>query len=253
MDDATLAARQLRSQREMYRAMGSASPGARVVEADGGVLAAVVPARPDRSVVNAVVYEDGAALVAARDTLAAVYAEAGVVAWTVWTRPGDEEVPRALAAAGHRHDAQPLLMAAAIGELDVLPRRELDLEPAPAWADAARINDACYGQDPQHSFAAAFGGFDARLYVARLDGEPAACAGARWHEGDCGIYFVATLPHARGQGVASELLRTALRDARAAGCETTSLEATALGAPVYERLGYRPLGRLGMWELRAGV
>jgi GNAT superfamily N-acetyltransferase len=253
MDDATLAARQLRSQREMYRAMGSASPGARVVEAEGGVLAAVVPVRPDRSVVNAAVYEDGAALVAARDTLAAAYAEAGVFAWTVWTRPGDEEVPHALAAAGHRHDGQPMLMAAPIEEIDLEPRREFELEPAPAWADAARINDACYGLDPLHSFAEAFGDFDARLYVARLDGEPVACAGARWHEGDCGIYFVATLPHARGRGVAGELLRTALRDARAGGCETTSLEATALGAPVYERLGYRPLGRLGMWELRTGV
>lgn len=253
MDDATLAARQLRSQREMYRAMGSASPGARVVEAGGGVLAAVVPARPDRSVVNAVVYEDGAALVAARDALAAAYAEAGVHAWTVWTRPGDEDVPRALAAAGHRHDGRPLLMAAEIGDIDLEPRRELDLEPAPAWADAARINDACYGQDPRHSFSAAFGAFDARLYVARVDGEPVACAGARRHAGDCGIYFVATLPRARGRGLASELLRTALRDARAAGCETTSLEATSLGAPVYERLGYRPLGRLGMWELRASV
>jgi GNAT superfamily N-acetyltransferase len=146
-----------------------------------------------------------------------------------------------------------MLMSAEIADLDLEPRRELELEPAPAWADAARINDACYGQDPLHSFAEAFGDFDARLYVARVEGEAVACAGARWHEGDCGIYFVATLGPARGRGLAGELLRTALRDARAAGCETTTLEATALGAPVYERLGYRPLGRLGMWELRTGV
>jgi hypothetical protein len=47
-------------------------------------------------------------------------------------------------------------------------------------------------------------------------------------------------------------MRTALREARERGCTTTCLEATARGEPVYARLGYRPLGRLGMWELRRG-
>jgi hypothetical protein len=69
MDDAMLAARQLVGHRELYRSLGEASAGARVVEHPGGVVAAVVPARPERSVFNSVVYEDPDALLAVRDAL----------------------------------------------------------------------------------------------------------------------------------------------------------------------------------------
>jgi hypothetical protein len=66
MDDAMLAARQLVGQRELYRSLGERTPGSSVVEHPGGVLAAVVPARRERSVFNAVIYEDPDALLAAR-------------------------------------------------------------------------------------------------------------------------------------------------------------------------------------------
>jgi hypothetical protein len=41
-----------------------------------------------------------------------------------------------------------------------------------------------------------------------------------------------------------------LLDARERGCETTSLQATQMGLPVYRRLGYRELGVIEMWERR---
>jgi hypothetical protein len=34
--------------------------------------------------------------------------------------------------------------------------------------------------------------------------------------------------------------------------ETSTLIATKLGRPTYERLGFRPLGALQMWERRVG-
>jgi hypothetical protein len=49
MDDSVLAARQLVGQRGCTLA-GGADAGLGVVERSGGVLAAIVPARPDRSV-----------------------------------------------------------------------------------------------------------------------------------------------------------------------------------------------------------
>ena len=42
----------------------------------------------------------------------------------------------------------------------------------------------------------------------------------------------------------------ALADASERGCRTTTLVATRLGRPVYERLGYRSLGPIEMWEQR---
>jgi ribosomal protein S18 acetylase RimI-like enzyme len=253
MDDAALAARQLVGQRGLYRSLGERTPGSSVVERAGGVLAAIVPARPDRSVFNSVIYEDPDALLAVRDELDAAYAAAGVWAWTVWVRPEHEALRPALEAAGHAFDGQPMLMAATIAELDLEPRAELDLDPAPTWEGLARLNDLAYGIDRARSFVAVFGAYDdprGRLYIARVGGEPAAGVGTLSVDGTCEIVFVATAPAARGRGLSSELMRTALRAARSAGCDATTLEATAMGEPVYARLGYRALGRLGMYELR---
>ena len=58
---------------------------------DGGVTACVSPARPERSVVNSVVYDDAEALIAAIPALAVTYEDAGIAAWTVWVRPGHGE------------------------------------------------------------------------------------------------------------------------------------------------------------------
>jgi len=168
-------------------------------------------------------------------------------------RPGDEVLDQGLAAAGHRLDGEPMLMVAALDEMDLEQRFELDLVPVADWVAGSQINDAAYGVPGDASFAAALGTFDdpgTRLYLARVDGEPACTVAARVSGGDCGIYFVATREAARGRGLASEVMRHALRAARAEGAQTTSLEATAKGLGVYERLGYRSLGRLHMWELR---
>jgi GNAT superfamily N-acetyltransferase len=64
------------------------------------------------------------------------------------------------------------------------------------------------------------------------------------------VEWVAVLPEARGHGLSRKLLANALADAAERGCETTTLVATAMGRPTYERLGYRPLGALQLWEKR---
>jgi hypothetical protein len=45
-------------------------------------------------------------------------------------------------------------------------------------------------------------------------------------------------------------MRRALWDAAGRGCETSTLQATKLGRPVYERVGYEDFGALQMWEYR---
>ena len=70
------------------------------------------------------------------------------------------------------------------------------------------------------------------------------------HNDDCGISFVATVPEARRRGLATEVMRQALRDARDNGCTTTTLQATDLGERLYANLGYRRLCAMQLWELR---
>ena len=88
------------------------------------------------------------------------------------------------------------------------------------------------------------------LYVAHLEGKPASFVLMHDHEDDCDFWFAATLPEARGRGLVTALLQRALTDARDRGLHTSTTQATAMGAPVYRRLGYRDLGSLQMWERR---
>jgi GNAT superfamily N-acetyltransferase len=238
------------SLRHWLRLVGAASPGARVLELDG-VQAAVVPAAPQRSVVNSVVYEDAGALRRSLTRLADAYEDAGVRAWTVWAPAGDREAAGALEEAGHVLDASPEAMAcetAHVAPPEAPPELSFEIEPA----EVGRINDRSYpfGDD---SFARALerlSGDGLHLYGARLDGEPVATVVTCEHDGDCGVELVATVPEARGRGLATALLRRAVADARERGCTSTSLVATTAGRPVYERLGYRPLGAIDMWERR---
>src|SRR5204863_6699288 len=103
-----------------------------------GVQATVVPTRPWFSIFNAVVYEDREALREALDELGGLYRKAGVGAWSVWVRPGDEEAMQLLSAQGHTEEGAPLAMGALLRDLDVAPRRELVLSPSPSWTDVAR-------------------------------------------------------------------------------------------------------------------
>ena len=247
------AALQLRALRGFYRDMTNATPGGVVHERDGGILAAVIDIAPDRSIPNAVVYEDGAELREELDDLADIYADAGVRAWTVWLRPGDEQTAAALREAGHRLDGEPALMVGTLADMDLEPRRELDLVRAPDWEVVGAINDAAWGSGT--SFTSLLAPVDPRFsdrYVALHDGRPAASVVTASADGHVMVWLVATDPAARGQGLCSELMRTALREARDAGAVTTSLEGSAMGEPVYAALGYETIGRLALYERRVG-
>jgi len=215
------------------------------------VRAALTPVRPDRSVLNCVAYTDSDALIAAIDELAGVYDKGGIQAWTVWVPEGDTAVAAALEAAGHVLDGEPRDMGAPLDEMDLEPRAELDLDPAPDWVDIAEVNEAAYYSSAQGSyFGPALADYEARPYLARLEGRPACTVAVEDIDGDAYVQLVATRPEAQRRGLAGELMRLALREARERGCTTTTLEGTAAGAPVYRRLGYRDLGVLQMWERR---
>lgn len=233
--------------------MAAGSVGARLIELPDGVLGTVVPVRPWFSIFNSVLYREADSLERALPALAEAYAKCGVHAWTVWVPPGDQRAAAVLEQAGHRLDSTPQLMAANLADLDLRPCLELELESDPGWEAVARCNDRAHGVLEDWTMSAVFSQMRdpaSRLCAARLDGELASVLIAREHDGDCYLWFVATTPEARGRGLAAELVRTALRDAAARGCQTTTLESTRMAERLYARLGYRPLGRYGMWERR---
>jgi GNAT superfamily N-acetyltransferase len=259
VDDEALAERRRGSQMAAYRALGTASPGAFWREVRPGVQATVVPACPDKSLPNAVIYTDPAAVLDAHDDLIQLYRDAGVGAWTVWVVPQDDDLAAALERRGHALDGTPSIMVARMDEVDLgegAAEPALDLDPDPSWPDVGALNDAAYGLAPRTLAPALEGMVDPAMcaFVARLDGRPvAALCTVDGPDGDCALEFVATLPEARGRGLASALVRAGLRAARERGCTSTTLEGSALGEPVYERLGYRTVGRMRMYELRGGV
>jgi GNAT superfamily N-acetyltransferase len=250
MREQELSERPYRSLWPFCRMVAAASESGSLLELEG-VTAAVVPASPDRSVTNSVVYEHVDALARALDRLAAGYAESGVRAWTVWVPADDLPAQRLLEEAGHELDANPAAMALELGPFERSPSRDLDLDRDPPAVDVGRLNDLAYGFEGDFARAFARRPEELRLYAARLEGELVASAGAVHDGDDCGIYLVATHPGARGRGLASDLMTVALNDARERGCVSASLQSTAMGKPVYARLGFRDFGPIQMWERRS--
>jgi GNAT superfamily N-acetyltransferase len=239
--------------RTWHRLVGRASPGARVVEPDG-VTAAVVPAAPERAVVNSVVYDDAAGLAAAYDEVAAAYAEIGAI-WTVWVPSGDERARALLLRSGHVLDAAPAVMSVDLGRIERPPAGALDDWTADGDVrEVGPLNDRAYtfGTD---SFTRAYAGLppdEVTTYVARLDGRVAGCLLIIDRDRNAHVEMVAVVPKARGHGIAGKLQAHALADAAERGLETSTLVSTKAGRPVYERLGYRDFGTLQMWERRPG-
>jgi GNAT superfamily N-acetyltransferase len=249
MDDATLFARQHAGLRHFFSVIAQACPASHTVERTG-VSASVVPTVPDRSVLNSVVYDHAAALADSLGDLAAAYDEAGVRAWTVWVPEGDSETAGLLERAGHVLDAAPRAMAMALNGFRPPPESAADIDRDADIRVIGRLNDAAYGLRDEFTNGLVERPPELFTYQARRNGRPVACSASVHHEGDCAVFFVATLPEARGHGLATALMTRIALDAREAGCETTSLQATRAGRPIYERLGYRDLGALQMWERR---
>ncbi len=235
----------------VFSSLARYGSGGHVLELDG-VTAAVVPDCPDRSVVNCVVYSDAAALGQALEPLAEEYGRSGVRAWTVWVPEHDTEAAELLERAGHQLDARPAAMTLDLAELEVPAAGGAGHDlMEPDMVAAARLNDTAY--DFPGDFERAFKRLPpepVHLYLARADGVPACTVLSYEEDGECGIYLVATLPEARGRGLATALMIHALVEARGRGCTTSSLQATRRGRPIYLRLGYRDIGAVHMWERR---
>ena len=83
-----------------------------------------------------------------------------------------------------------------------------------------------------------------RLVLAARDGALVATALAFDLDGDCGIYNVSTLTHARRRGLGAAVTALCLHEALARGCRTASLQSTEMAEHIYLAAGFRDLGRI---------
>ena len=83
-----------------------------------------------------------------------------------------------------------------------------------------------------------------------MSGEPVSSVMLLEHNGNCGVYCVATLPSAQAQGLSSTLISIALDEARQRGCTTATVQAMPMGYSVFHKLGFQELGKMALWELR---
>jgi ribosomal protein S18 acetylase RimI-like enzyme len=101
--------------------------------------------------------------------------------------------------------------------------------PAPAVTALERIeaslNQAAYAAQPR--------------YIGYLEQRPVASAALVLDGGVAGVYAVATLPEARHRGIGRAMTVRPLLDARRDGYRVAVLQASPMGYPIYERLGFR--------------
>jgi GNAT superfamily N-acetyltransferase len=79
---------------------------------------------------------------------------------------------------------------------------------------------------------------DVRLFVAELEGRPVGTSIAIRSDAVSGVYSVGTRSAARGHGVGTAATWAAVEAGRAWGCDTVVLQSSAMGLPIYTRMGF---------------
>ncbi len=109
-----------------------------------------------------------------------------------------------------------------------------------AEALVPRLVDLELGMPPDHRKTAV-------AFLGRLDGKPVASAMLFLAAGVAGVYFVGTLPAARGRGLARAMTAATLGEGRDRGYRIGTLQGTEMGVPVYRRLGFREYSRFEIY------
>lgn len=234
------------------RLLGTTVDGARLVEADGLLrIASDLPISNGNQVIVT-----GAA--ATTDGLAAAIAAARAAGdrVRVTLRSGIDD--RFL---GLMHDLglaarpwAPGMLVALPGTSDPARGADLAIEVVAdeaGRADHLRAMGPAYGLDPAQVDRVA----NARMlrtpgvtfYLGRAAGEPVSTGMSIVADGVAGVYFIGTVPGARGRGYGEAITARIHADATAAGCHAAILQSSPSGLRVYERLGYRAAFTYHAW------
>ena len=249
MDDGTLRERLWQGFARLQTLLGGEAAGGVVVE-EHGIVASFVPGAPDSPTLNAAIVVADELDLELLDAMRARWEQLGVRRWGVWTDGAKYRVTDTLRTARMRVTS----VLAGHGAPRSRSCRSTGARPR------ARPTSPPSATSTTSPTATRTRGWSARSPRSRpgcctptsrsCAGRPASVALALHHEQDCGISFVATAPHARRQGLASDVMQRVALDAREAGLTSTTLQATNLGEKLYLALGYRKVSDMQLWERR---
>ena len=126
----------------------------------------------------------------------------------------------------------------------VAPELEIRRVTDAAGLDAhRRVVTAGFGSHPSVALGTAcadlLGRPEVVVYVGHLAGDPVV-SGLGWRTGrTIGVYSIATVESARRHGYGATMTARVVADGVDAGCDVAVLQASEMGRPIYERLGFR--------------
>jgi ribosomal protein S18 acetylase RimI-like enzyme len=181
--------------------------------------------------------------------------------FVVWTRhEADADLEEVLRRAGLVLTREPgipcMVTRRRLGE--TAPPAGIELRPVAGARDAAdyaRVAASAFDLDLDLA-RAIFAGPDGLLaphvaaFVARREGVPVASALTLRAVGIAGIYYVGTVPAARGQGLGELCTRAVTNAAFDLGARAVVLQASIMGEPLYRKMGFDLLAHY-RWYRRA--
>jgi GNAT superfamily N-acetyltransferase len=227
-------------------------PGAAIEATEGWYFGAGSPSHPMIS--NAAFRRDDGVDAGELVTRAKEFFAARGRGFSIWVRgkeAEDRDLTEAATAAGLQlvYEMPEMVLGAPVEELPLSAGVELRRLSAPAQAEeywrVAMASYASLGFPPE-----VFSGYrnhDGLLaenvvaFIAYLDGEPVSIAMTIVNHGVAGVYWVGSLEQARGRGLGRAVTAAATNAGFALGAELASLQASPMGKPIYEAMGYETL------------
>jgi ribosomal protein S18 acetylase RimI-like enzyme len=217
-----------------------------------GLKAFAQPRHPSTLPQQQVFFEQDAALEAALPQLEDFYRSHGIRLWRVLAPPGST-VEQAVGRAGYRLEGAIPAMGLSLVDTALEPPA-IPLDQLQGQEELVPLNAEAFGPGSSIELQTWHAQRFPHVHVRGLREDGALISGGLAHdvEDTAGIYLVATASTARSRGLATEVMRGLLLDARARGRSAAVLQATPLGYGVYRRLGFRDLGGWAQWVRRLG-
>lgn len=171
--------------------------------------------------------------------------------FSIWVRGGQEEDRDLIAAAetaGFQlvYEMPEMTLGGKLEAPELPPRAELrkltEIEQA---SDFWRVAIASYSDIgfPPEVFAgytnhAGLLAENVAAFIALFDGEPVSISMTMVSHGVAGIYWVGSLEQARGKGIGQAVTVAATNAGFDLGADVASLQASPMGKPIYEAMGY---------------